>query len=434
MWSGSRSCWLTTVSRHESCKITIYDLIPAALAKSTHRHSSHSCCVKLEAQPTLPHSLHVRHQRLQLLGQGEHRLLGSACIAPCDALFVACRLHATCWRVSVLPRYPVHNPPQVRPKLEKDPRWALLPSNKERRAVFEDFCKQTGQAQKAQKAASEKAAVEGFKALLEEALTLERRVAAEMEAAAAAAAEEEQQLQVEADAQAALARVEEGEVPLEGGGAGSKGGEATAAGSGGAAADGQAGSAGGSKGGGCECGEDMEVEDGERDAAVNGQQQGGGGGGAAQVNAGPGAPRDAAAIGEDELEGLSYDQLERYWAEDERWRALGDVQRRQLADARFGAALAAGAERREVRKRDQHAVCKGWLALCLKRAYPRSLGLFPAEVSPTPFHPAHPAGRQGGARHGFSLPAGVPGGRQRQPLDPAGRRGGGAPGGRGAGL
>jgi hypothetical protein len=28
-------------------------------------------------------------------------------------------------------------------KLESDPRWKLLPSNKERRAAFDDFCKNT---------------------------------------------------------------------------------------------------------------------------------------------------------------------------------------------------------------------------------------------------------------------------------------------------
>jgi len=74
---------------------------------------------------------------------------------------------------------------KVRPKLESDARWQLLPNISVRRSVFEEFCKTVGQQQKTSKAAAEKAAVSGFKALLEEFVALERRVAAELEAAAA---------------------------------------------------------------------------------------------------------------------------------------------------------------------------------------------------------------------------------------------------------
>lgn len=58
------------------------------------------------------------------------------------------------------PRVPV---PQVKSKLEKDERWKLLPSDGERRSVFDEFCKNIAAEQKALAAAAEKQAVEGFK-------------------------------------------------------------------------------------------------------------------------------------------------------------------------------------------------------------------------------------------------------------------------------
>lgn len=231
--------------------------------------------------------------------------------------------------------------PQVRPKLEKDPRWALLPSNKERRAVFEEFCKSAGAEQKAAKEAAAKAAVEGFKALLEEALGLERRVAAELEAAAGATEEEQQQAAGSGKGGAAAGvEVEEGEV----GAPGSSSGGGRAAG------------AGGGHGGGSGSGDDMDLE-GEGGGGGSGPSgttmPGIGGNGAAAHSGGIAAggvsgPRPPEAIAEDELEGLGYEQLERYWREDERWGALDEAARRALVDARFGAALAAGAARREV--------------------------------------------------------------------------------------
>jgi hypothetical protein len=161
---------------------------------------------------------------------------------------------------------------KVRPKLEGDARWKLLPNNSTRRSVFEEFCKNVAAEAAAAKAASERAAVEGFKALLEEYAALERRVAAEMEATLAAA-----------EAEAAEAR-EPGEA-----------------------------------------GED------------------GGGGSAVAV------PRSPGSIPEEELDGLAYAQLERYWGADERWGAAPETLRRKLFEERFGRVLTAAAERREVR-------------------------------------------------------------------------------------
>lgn len=74
---------------------------------------------------------------------------------------------------------------KVAPKLEKDPRWKLLPA-KERREAFEEFCKDAGAGQKAAKEAATRAAERGFRALLEEAVALEKRVHAEVLAGAAA--------------------------------------------------------------------------------------------------------------------------------------------------------------------------------------------------------------------------------------------------------
>ena len=55
-------------------------------------------------------------------------------------------------------------------------RWSLLPTNKERRAVFDEFCKDVANQQKLLAAAQAKAAAEGFAALLEEAAELERQL------------------------------------------------------------------------------------------------------------------------------------------------------------------------------------------------------------------------------------------------------------------
>lgn len=52
---------------------------------------------------------------------------------------------------------------QVKSKLEKDERWKLLPNDGERRSVFDEFCKNVAEEQKALAAATEKQAVEGFK-------------------------------------------------------------------------------------------------------------------------------------------------------------------------------------------------------------------------------------------------------------------------------
>lgn len=52
---------------------------------------------------------------------------------------------------------------QVKSKLEKDERWKLLPNDGERRAVFDEFCKNVAEEQKVLAAAAEKQAVEGFK-------------------------------------------------------------------------------------------------------------------------------------------------------------------------------------------------------------------------------------------------------------------------------
>eukprot|EP00878_Enallax_costatus_P031311 GHUV01034233.1.p1 GENE.GHUV01034233.1~~GHUV01034233.1.p1 ORF type:complete len:236 (+),score=103.21 GHUV01034233.1:642-1349(+) len=65
---------------------------------------------------------------------------------------------------------------KVKSKLEKDDRWKLLPNDGERRVVFDEFCKNIAEEQKALAAAAEKQAVEGFRALLEEALQLERQL------------------------------------------------------------------------------------------------------------------------------------------------------------------------------------------------------------------------------------------------------------------
>lgn len=143
---------------------------------------------------------------------------------------------------------------------------------------------------KAARAAAERAVSDGFAALLEEALTTERRVAAELEAAAAAAAEDARAAALEAAAARRAAR-EEGE----------------------------------------------EGSGGDADADES-----------SRLPPAPRPPRSPGSIPEEELEGLSYDQLERYWGGDERWGAAGAAARREMFAARFGAAIAAGAARKEV--------------------------------------------------------------------------------------
>jgi hypothetical protein len=174
------------------------------------------------------------------------------------------------------------------PALAPDGRWKLLPNNSTRRSVFEEFCKNVGAEANAAKQAAARAAAEGFASLLEEFVALERRVAAEMEAALSAAD-----------------GPEPGEAPME--------------------EDGGEGGGGGSGDGGVE---------------------------AAGAHA---APRSPGSIPEEELEGIAYDQLERYWGQDERWGAAPEDVRRRLFQERFGAALAAAEERREVRAHGQ-----GW--------------------------------------------------------------------------
>lgn len=55
------------------------------------------------------------------------------------------------------------------PKLESDARWEALATARERRAAFDDFCKNYGAEQKKLKEAREKSATAGFVALLDEA-------------------------------------------------------------------------------------------------------------------------------------------------------------------------------------------------------------------------------------------------------------------------
>jgi hypothetical protein len=104
--------------------------------------------------------------------------------------------------------------------------------------------------------------------------------------------------------------------------------------------------------------EEGEVEDGSRE----GEKPGG------EAAAAP-APRGAEAIPEAELDGLSYDGMGTYWGADERWAACPEALRRELFEQRFGAAIAASAERREVRGRGA-APCakpiavKGLQAVC----------------------------------------------------------------------
>ncbi len=55
-------------------------------------------------------------------------------------------------------------------------RWNLIPNVREKRAIFESFCKNIGAEQKKLAAEKGRAAIEGFKALMEEAAALERRL------------------------------------------------------------------------------------------------------------------------------------------------------------------------------------------------------------------------------------------------------------------
>eukprot|EP00877_Chromochloris_zofingiensis_P010149 jgi/Chrzof1/5388/Cz16g01020.t1 len=69
---------------------------------------------------------------------------------------------------------------KVKPKLEKDDRWNLLPSNKERRVAFDEFCKNIAEEQKKLKVAKEAAAIEGFRQLMDEAADVERQLRVSM--------------------------------------------------------------------------------------------------------------------------------------------------------------------------------------------------------------------------------------------------------------
>lgn len=55
------------------------------------------------------------------------------------------------------------------PKLITDPRWTAVGSLKERRLIFDDFCKTSADEHKRGKAERARAARDGFNALLEEA-------------------------------------------------------------------------------------------------------------------------------------------------------------------------------------------------------------------------------------------------------------------------
>ncbi|KAF5842244.1 hypothetical protein DUNSADRAFT_8306 [Dunaliella salina] len=78
------------------------------------------------------------------------------------------------------------------PKLESDPRYKLLPNLKERRAAFDDFCKNVAAEQKALKESRAQRVKNAFMDLLEEAVELEvRLLTASREEAHAKQAEKE---------------------------------------------------------------------------------------------------------------------------------------------------------------------------------------------------------------------------------------------------
>lgn len=224
---------------------------------------------------------------------------------------------------------------KILPKMETDPRWSLIPALKDKRIIFDEFCKNIAAEQKKLKEERERAAIQGFKDLLEEAVQFERQLMVQMleeEEQEKEEEEEEEEMKEGIDEQEEVdeekEKMEDKDIVETG-----KNEEEL-------------------KSTMEEAADPKVGKKDEKVAAVKGTDNG--------VEEAPTkkvpklAPIDPSSLSEDQLD-LSLEKLGQFWSNDERWEEVTEEQRKLLFEERFGAVVQLAAGRREEARQQQEA-------------------------------------------------------------------------------